>query len=254
MSAGKRSTARRWGAVGAVVAAAIVGIALVTPTFGADDAPVALFPEPPRIVPNPAVVPVPADAPMPSPAGLQAVLDPALRNPDLGRFTGTVADAVTGQVLWSSDADVPMTPASTTKILTAAAAMMALPGDHRMTTQVVAGDSPGRVVLTGEGDPTLTAEPVGTPGFYDGGARIDDLVEQIRRSGATVTSIAVDLGAYSGPTLAQGWFPGDIAGGYITPIEPIALDGGRSVPTVDESPRSATPALDAGRALARGLG
>ncbi|KQU07418.1 D-alanyl-D-alanine carboxypeptidase [Rhodococcus sp. Leaf7] len=262
MSSGKRPTGPRLRTrIGLVVAAlailvaAVVGVALITPTFiddtGTD---VALAPEPAPILPAPAVVPVSPDAPVPSPAGLQAVLTPALQNPDLGRFTGTVADAATGQVLWSVDADSPMTPASTTKILTAAAAMMALPADHRVTTKVVAGEAPGQVVLTGEGDPTLTAEPVGRPGFYDGGARIDDLAEQIRKTGTAVTSIAVDGSAYTGPSSAQGWFPADVAAGYIAPIEPVTLDGGRSVPTVDESPRSATPGLDAGRALARALG
>jgi D-alanyl-D-alanine carboxypeptidase/D-alanyl-D-alanine-endopeptidase (penicillin-binding protein 4) len=119
---------------------------------------------------------------------------------------------------------------------------------------VVQGSGEGDIVLIAGGDPTLTALPVGTTGFYPGAARIDDLVEQIRRSGTAVRSISVDTSIYSGDTMAQGWFPADIAAGSITPIEPIMLDGGRSNPLVDESPRSTTPALDAGRALAAGLG
>lgn len=241
-------------AVVVVLIAGIVGVAAVTPTFTEPESPVVAAPEPDPVVATPAVSPVPADAPRPDPAALAATLAAPLRNPDLGRFTGSVADAITGEVLWSVDPDAAMTPASTTKILTAAAAMLALPSDHRVTTKVVQGDRPGQVILVGEGDPTLTAQPVGTPGFYDGGARIDDLADQIRRSGAQVSSIGVDLGAYSGPSSAEGWFPGDVAAGYIAPIEPLTLDGGRSVPTVDESPRSATPGLDTGRALARALG
>lgn len=246
----------RWGiaAVVVVLIAGIVGVAAVTPTFTEPESPAVSAPEPDPVVATPAVSPVPADAPRPDPAALAATLAAPLRNPDLGRFTGSVADAITGEVLWSVDPDAAMTPASTTKILTAAAAMLALPSDHRVTTKVVQGDRPGQVILVGEGDPTLTAQPVGTPGFYDGGARIDDLADQIRRSGAQVSSIGVDLGAYSGPSSAEGWFPGDVAAGYIAPIEPLTLDGGRTVPTVDESPRSATPGLDTGRALARALG
>ncbi len=246
----------RWGIAAAVVVpiAGIVGVAAVTPTFTEPDPPAVSAPEPDPVVATPAVAPVTADAPRPDPAALAATLAAPLRNPDLGRFTGSVADAITGEVLWSADPDAAMTPASTTKILTAAAAMLALPSDHRVTTKVVQGDRPGQVVLVGEGDPTLTAQPVGTPGFYDGGARIADLADQIRRSGAQVSSIGVDLGAYSGPSSADGWFPGDVAAGYIAPIEPLTLDGGRSVPTVDESPRSPTPGLDTGRALARALG
>ncbi|CCQ14789.1 putative D-alanyl-D-alanine carboxypeptidase [Rhodococcus sp. AW25M09] len=228
-------------------------VALVLPSVpGVDDT--AIEPPPETVLPDPKITPFPGSAPSPSSAGLANALAQAVDDPGLGTFTGTVADAQTGQVLWSRNPDAPMTPASTTKVLTAAAAMLSLPAEHRVTTRVVQGSGEGNIVLIAGGDPTLTALPVGTDGFYPGAARIDDLVEQIRRSGTAVSSIAVDTSIYTGDTMAQGWFPADIAAGSITPIEPIMLDGGRSQPLVDESPRSTTPALDAGRALAAGLG
>ncbi|MDI9896239.1 D-alanyl-D-alanine carboxypeptidase/D-alanyl-D-alanine-endopeptidase [Rhodococcus sp. IEGM 1381] len=236
-----------------VVILAVTTAALVLPSVS-DGAETAIAPPPDTVLPNPKITAFPESAPSPSSAGLAGALAGVVDDSDLGTFTGTVADARTGQVLWSRNPDAPMTPASTTKVLTAAAAMLALPADHRVTTRVVQGNGEGNIVLIAGGDPTLTALPVGTVGFYPGAARIDDLVEQIRRSGTTVSSISVDTSIYSGDTMAQGWFPADIAAGSITPIEPIMLDGGRSDPLVDESPRSTTPALDAGRALAAGLG
>lgn len=253
LAVSRRRTRIRIGLAVAVVVLVVgaIGVAAVRPV---DDDVAAIAPEPQPVMATPYVTPATDDAPKPTPAGLAAVLADPLRNPDLGRFTGIVSDGPTGEVLWSSDADVPQTPASTTKILTAAAAMIALPPEHRVATRVVEGERAGEVVLVSEGDPTLTAQPVGEPSFFDGGARIADLAEQVRRSGAEVTSIAVDVSAYTGPSSARGWFPADVGAGFITPIEPLTLDGGRIDPLVDSSPRTETPALDTGRALASALG
>ncbi len=211
-------------------------------------------PAPPPVVATPAVAPLRPDALVPTPAGVAAVLGPRLGNPGLGSFTGSVTDAATGAVLWSAQPDRPMTPASTVKILTATAALLALPSDHRVATNVVQGATPTELVLVAGGDPTLTAQPVGKPNYYPGAARVDDLVDQIKRTGVRYDALKVDLGAYIGPTMAPGWIGADIAGGYIAPTEPIMIDGGRLRPLEHESPRSATPAMDAARLIAAGLG
>ncbi|MEV0947425.1 D-alanyl-D-alanine carboxypeptidase/D-alanyl-D-alanine-endopeptidase [Rhodococcus sp. NPDC049939] len=210
--------------------------------------------EPPRVTAAPTVRPVPEDAPIPTPQGIAAALGPAAANPNLGVFSGTVTDALTGQVLWSLNPQTPVIPASTTKILTAASALLSLPPDHRVATKVVQGATPGEIVLVAGGDPTLTAFPVGESGYYPGAAHISELVDQIRAAGIQATRMVVDTSIYSGPAMAQGWYPADIGGGFITPTEPIMIDGGRADPLVEDSPRSATPALDAGRVLAAALG
>lgn len=238
-----------------IVAVAALTIVLVQKdTSTAADGATSTSAEPSPVTATPQVAPVPDDAPMPTPAALGAVLAPLVSNPALGAFTGVVADARTGTTLWSRNPDTPMTPASTAKILTAAAAMLSLSPDHRVETRVVQGSRPGELVLVGGGDPTLTAQPVGQPSYYPGAPRIADLVEQIRRAGAEVDSIVVDISAYAGPTMAQGWMPEDVAAGYIAPIESVMIDGARSDPFAEEPPRSATPALDAGRVLAQALG
>ena len=233
-------------------AAAVVLVQRGSETAAQDVA--ATAPQPTLITATPQVAPLSDDAPMPSPQALAAALAPVVANPALGTFTGSVSDAVTGTMLWSQNPDAPMTPASTTKTLTAAAALLTLPADHRVATRVLQGSRPGELVLVGEGDPTLTGQPVGAPGYYPGAPRITDLVEQIRRAGAEVDSIVVDAGAYTGPTMAQGWKPDDVAAGYIAPTEPLMIDGARIDPLAAESPRSPTPALDAGRVLAQALG
>jgi D-alanyl-D-alanine carboxypeptidase/D-alanyl-D-alanine-endopeptidase (penicillin-binding protein 4) len=147
-----------------------------------------------------------------------------------------------------------MQPASTNKVLTTAAALLTLDRDATLTTRVVAGDRPGVVVLHGGGDPTLSAVAADKRTWYRGAARISDLAEQVRENGTRVTAVQVDLGEYSGPTMAPGWDPLDIDGGDIAPIESVMLDGGRTQPVSPESRRSRTPGLDAGRALAAALG
>nr|WP_229684073.1 D-alanyl-D-alanine carboxypeptidase/D-alanyl-D-alanine-endopeptidase [Nocardia camponoti] len=197
------------------------------------------------------LLPASGAAPMPSAAGIAAALGPVVTSPDLGAFAAQITDAASGTVLWSQDQGKPMIPSSTAKVMLVAAALLTLPDSQRVTTRVVAG-GPGEIVLVGAGDPTLTARAEG--GYYTDAPKLADLVAQIKASGYQVRSVLVDVSAYRGPTMAPGWDPVDIPDGSIAPIEPVMIDGGRIDPLADYSPRTATPALDAGRALAAALG
>ncbi|RBO87341.1 D-alanyl-D-alanine carboxypeptidase/D-alanyl-D-alanine-endopeptidase [Nocardia puris] len=239
---------------GVLVIAAAAGAAIVrpwTPEFRHGGLTIADPPAPVR--PFPQVSPAPAAAPAPSPAGVVAALGPALDSPDLGAFAGVITDAESGTTLWSKDSDKVMIPSSTLKLLTTAAALIALPDDQRVATTVVEGSAPGELVLVGGGDPTLTAQPDGK-GYYPDAACLSDLVDQIRASGRAVDTIVVDLSAYTGPSMARGWEDIDIPGGSIAPIDAVMIDGGRLDPLVEYSPRTPTPGLDAGRRLAADLG
>ncbi|MGB3353388.1 MAG: D-alanyl-D-alanine carboxypeptidase/D-alanyl-D-alanine-endopeptidase [Mycobacterium sp.] len=221
-------------------------------TAGRSDDELAVEPAPAPATAQPAVVPVPDTADAPTADGLAAALAPVLADPNLGMFTGRITDALTGREIWSQGADVPMQPASTNKLLTAAAALLTLDRDDRLTTRV-RSTSPGVVVLVGGGDQTLSAAPDDEETWYRDAARISDLADQVRRSGTTVNTVQVDVSAYTGPSMAVGWDPLDIDGGDIAPMEAVMLDGGRTQPVSVESRRSKTPALDAGRALAVAL-
>ncbi|MFB1294517.1 D-alanyl-D-alanine carboxypeptidase/D-alanyl-D-alanine-endopeptidase [Mycobacterium sp. pW049] len=213
---------------------------------------VAVEPVPAPATADPGVVPVSDSADMPTPGGLAAALRVVAADPNLGTFTGRITDALTGEELWAQGATVPMQPASTNKVLTAAAALLTLDRDARLTTRVVS-TSRGVVALVAGGDQTLSAAPRDEDTWYRDAARISELADQIRRSGVDVKSVQVDVSAYSGPTMAPGWDPLDIDGGDIAPMEAVMLDGGRTQPVSVESRRSRTPALDAGRALAAAL-
>ena len=248
----RRSTHVAVGVAVLLLVAAVVAAAAVLTTGQSIDA-AAVKPAPAPATAKPGIVPVADSAPKPTPDRLAATLAPALADPNLGNLTGRITDAMTGAQLWAQGADVPMQPASTNKVLTAAAALLALERDARLTTWVLAGTQPGAVVLKGGGDPTLSAAPKGQDTWYRDAARISDLADQVRRSGIEVTAVRVDVSTYSGPNMAPGWDPADIDGGDIAPMESVMLDGGRTQPVSVESRRSTTPALDAGRALAIAL-
>src|ERR1700758_1887985 len=202
------------------------------------------------------MVPVADTAETPSVPGLAAVLAPVAADPNLGRLGGRVTDALTGNELWQVAEDLPLLPASTNKALTAAAALLTLDHQARISTRVVAGgpNAQGPVVLVGAGDPTLSTAPPNVPTWYRGAARISDLVEQVRRSGVTPTAVQVDTSAFTGPTMAQGWDAADVDNGDTAPIEWVMIDAGRIQPSTANSWRARTPALDAGRELAKALG
>ena len=241
-------------AVIAFVAALIAGAAFLN-SGGKNDSQVP--PPRPAAAANPALIPLADSAAVPTTSGMTAALAKVIADPDLGNLTGRITDAHTGEQIWEQRAGVPMQPASTNKVLTAAAALLTLDRNARVTTTVMAADQtrmPGTVVLVGGGDPTLSAAPPNVETWYRGAARISDLADQVRKSGLVPTAVQVDTSLFTGPDMAPGWDPADIGGGDIAPIQAVMLDAGRIQPTTIESRRSVTPALDAGRALAVALG
>ncbi|MGH3823813.1 MAG: D-alanyl-D-alanine carboxypeptidase/D-alanyl-D-alanine endopeptidase, partial [Pseudonocardiaceae bacterium] len=195
------------------------------------------------------------DGPEPTPAGVAAVLDPLVAAGGLGALSGQVLDPATGTVLWQRKSSSALVPGSTAKLLTAAAALLVLDHQARLHTTVLVGEAPGTVVLRGGGDPTLSAAGQGTATGYPGAARLEDLVNQVRANArGPITRVLVDTSRYTGDVLAPGWLSADVAGGYIAPIEPVMLDGGRADLTQDVSSRAAKPAAVAAQELARRLG
>ncbi|BDH55519.1 D-alanyl-D-alanine carboxypeptidase/D-alanyl-D-alanine-endopeptidase [Tsukamurella sp. PLM1] len=237
-----------------VLAVVVVGAVAATLGYGVyrdrQDLAATVPPRPAEPAYSPAIAAVSGTV-APSSAGVNAQIAAALRNPDLGDLTGVIADAGTGTVLWQRDAQRPRTPASTTKVLTAAAALLTLPADKRLSTTVVAGSRPGEVVLVGAGDPTLRS---GTSSIFTDAPAIADLAAQLKRAGTPVDRILVDVSLFTGTDFARGWERADIAGGDITPIQSLIVDSGRVRPAEDYSPRVPDPALAAGQDLAAALG
>ncbi|CRK61128.1 D-alanyl-D-alanine carboxypeptidase [Alloactinosynnema sp. L-07] len=193
------------------------------------------------------------DVPAPSAAGVQAAVSGPVASPALGTLTGTVIDPTSGQVLFAKNPSTPLIPASTIKLLTSAAALLAIPHAEQLSTKVVAGDKPGTVIIVGGGDATLSSLPAGKASVYPGAARLDELVAQVKAAGP-VDTVMVDLERYEGDFMAQGWDPRDVPAGHIAPIVPAMMDGGRADPTKAVSARTDNPARALAEAFAKRIG
>ncbi len=262
----------RRGAVAAVLAAALL---LGGAGYGAADAydlvpgvlttapvpaPAAPFPTAPGAAAVAPLLDVPPDldpaAPAPDAATVQGWADALAQDARMGTSTGIeVTDVLTGTVLAQVSADRPRTPASTTKLLTAAAALTVLGSSTTLPTTLVQ-PAPGRIVLVGGGD-ALLAAGAGDPSATVGHAGLADLAAQaarsLRRSGTTTVQLSVDDTLFSGPLLQPDWDAGDVAAGYVAPVAPIEVDVAKTRPGEEYPPRFADPAMSAAKQLATAL-
>ena len=202
----------------------------------------------------PSALPLPAAGAPAVASRLAAATRTALASTAFGpTLHGLVVDARTGSNLLSRGSTATSAPASTAKLTTMTAALAVVGGQARMTTRIVAGTTPGQVVLIGGGDPTLSAARAGSPTLYRGAARLSTLAAEARAaSKRPVTSIVIDTSLYSGSSLGPGWDPDDVPTNYASAIQSLVVDGG--LPATGGDIRSAQPALEAGKALARLLG
>lgn len=190
---------------------------------------------------------LPAAAPLLVPASPEPVderaRDDALASlaadPALGTFHARISDAATGETVFDIQPDAALRPASSTKVLTGAAAITELGAADTITTQVVRGTQPGEVVIKAAGDVWMNAEGM------------DELARQIGEA----SSVSIDTSLWPAETMLPGWDPADIDAGYVAPLEPAMLNGGRGLDVTEgDVPRSHTPALDVAQALADRVG
>ncbi|WP_328463066.1 D-alanyl-D-alanine carboxypeptidase/D-alanyl-D-alanine-endopeptidase [Actinoplanes sp. NBC_00393] len=223
-----------------------------TPTTAPTSVPIT--PEP---SPTPVLVAAEAAGVTPDTAAVKAALDPLVGAAALGSTVHvSVLDVASETVLYQRNADRMVTPASTTKVLTAATALAARGPAYRFQTRVVAGANPGEVVIIGGGDVTLG---VNAKRLFPGAARLDKLAEQVKKAlgGTKPTKVLVDTSLFSGPETAPGWGSGDIGAGQVARIQALMTNGGRVQPVHNDfggDPRFADPALAAGKAFAKFLG
>ncbi|KOT41942.1 D-alanyl-D-alanine carboxypeptidase [Streptomyces caelestis] len=173
---------------------------------------------------------------------LGAVLDPLLKNPALGSRSAAVVDVATGERLYGTGSEDALTPASTTKIATAVAALSAMGADHRLTTRAVYEPDTEEVVLVGGGDPTLTARKEAR-----GLASLRDLAERtaaaLAERGVREVTLSYDTTLYKGATLHPIGVNPNIAA-----VTPLMVDEARTDDsTSGPAPRAADPAADAAR-------
>lgn len=197
-----------------------------------------------------------ADAPVPSAADVQEAIDDFVTDSRVGAAGVIVTDLLSGDVLGEYQADDARVPASTTKVLTAVAALAAAGPDHRFTTSVVTGaaEDPDAITLVAGGDLTLAAG-AGDPDAVIGHAGLADLADAaaqaLRAEGrSSISRVVLDTSLWSGPQLAPRWDDADLAGGWAMPMAPIAVEMGERDGLTR---RSDDPAGDALEAFAKAL-
>ena len=150
---------------------------------------------------------------------------------------GIVVLDESGRPLFERNGDIAQTPASTQKLLTAAAALNRFGPVFRATTRFAAlappagGSLDGPLWLVGGGDPYLTRDDLrnGIAALARGGVKIVD------------GPLLVDDSLFAGPEVNAHWDPGDVDGGYAAPLSAIALDQG----TVEVHVTGTSPGLPA---------
>jgi serine-type D-Ala-D-Ala carboxypeptidase/endopeptidase (penicillin-binding protein 4) len=166
---------------------------------------------------------------------LQDQLRAALGASALATSGIAVVDA-DGRPLFVRRERVPMTPASTFKVLVGAAALQTLGPDYRFSTTFESVDDPsdgkvrGDVYLVGTGDPLLTRDDL------RGGAAA------VARAGVRDVSgaIVADATLFAGPEVNPAWDPDDLQYGYAAGTSALSLDQGTAefhlVPTTVGAP------------------
>lgn len=124
-----------------------------------------------------------------------------------------IQNIATGTVLYNHNGNLPMTPASTTKAFTAAAAFLSLgPNYHYATTlstdAKISETLNGNIYIHFSGDPTLSS------------IDLDTLIRQMRLRGIrNITgNVILDETVFNGPVYGTGWGATDYENCYGAPI------------------------------------
>ena len=212
-----------------------------------------------------AVIPTASQAPRPQPSAIPTStrlrtcsVAGIISDPRLTTFSGYVARADTGEVLFDRNGETPQRTGSVLKTLTAAAALNILGPNAQLSTKVIDGSSPGTIVLQGGGDPTLASTD---DSFYVGAPKISDLAGaamvayNAKHPGVPVNTIVLDSTMWDpNDNWDTSWLPKEQDDGYQAEVTALMIDGGREDPSASVSTRTSDPVGDAGRAFANAAG
>lgn len=145
------------------------------------------------------------------------------------RLTVAVAD-LDGEIAFSRG-PARFTPASLTKILTAAAAVESLGSEHRFATSATLRGT--RLTLVGGGDPLLARLPADEdqhPEVADLRSLARQTARALRERDVRRVRLRYDTGLFSGPAVNPRWEAGYVLDDVVTPIVPLWVDQGREGP------------------------
>lgn len=180
---------------------------------------------PPLTDPSPVAVAATGAA---DPAKVRRALAPLLKDDDLGPHVLATVSGLDATPLLDRGAGTAV-PASTLKLLTAAAALETMGPDHTFATTVVSA-GPRRIVLVGGGDPLLSAARPARDA-YPRPADVPTLARatalELEASGTTRVRLGYDASLFTGPDVSPHWPRSYIPDGVVAPIQSLWVDEGR---------------------------
>lgn len=213
-----------------------------TETPGLRTRPIVVQPTP-RVSAGMPLPPLAGASAAPDAAGIRRRLVGVVALPALADSSLVVRDGQTGTVLFDRNGATARTPASTTKVLSAAAVGQSFAPGATLVTRVVSGAGRRDIVLVAGGD-SLLAPGKGNPSAVAGRAGLSDLADQVASSlharKLTAVTLSVDSTFAAGPLLAPTWgadfrpigITGAVAmlgrsdqraeGGRVGPADPVA--------------------------------
>jgi len=221
--------------------------------------------EPFEVAPPPGLtLPTPRPAPLvaaettdraAAPRMVRRALSGLVSDKKLGRRVSVaVSQLADGRSVYRTGAGL-VTPASTMKLLTSAAALESLGPDHRFRTAVVSRPRSGWVVLVGGGDPFLERAQAPRDRLYPVRADLNTLARAtaaaLEERGRTAVRLGYDTSLFSGPAVSPAWESSYVPDDVVSPVSALWTNEGRTRSGSVTSDPAAAAAQGFARALAR---
>lgn len=163
------------------------------------------------------------------PGAVRRAVERLSRGKKLGKRVAVLVAEVDGTTVLRRGPTV-VTPASTIKLLTVAAALETIGLDHRFSTTV--RRRARTLVLVGGGDPLLLARPTRDVAYPSERADLRTLARRTARELGPASrrarfALRYDTSLFAGPSVNPRWRSDYIPDDVVTPIGPLWIDAGR---------------------------
>ncbi len=164
------------------------------------------------------------------PAKIEAALASYVADHRLGRHVRVLVQQLSDGSTLFEHGSGPVTPASTTKLLTTTAALAAFGPEHRFRTGVRTQVGSRTITLVGGGDPYLASKPV-PAGTYPQRADLLTLATAtaaaLEGQGRSRVRLAYDAHRFGDPAVNPAWPKSYIPDNVVAPITALWVDEGR---------------------------